>query len=50
MLCLTEKALVRNPNQPENEVPIPERVVVKFKAGKVMKEKVHEIDPAALAE
>jgi nucleoid DNA-binding protein len=35
----------RNPNQPTNEVTIPERVVVKFKAGKVMKEKVSVINP-----
>jgi nucleoid DNA-binding protein len=27
----------RNPNKPENTVVIPERRVVKFKAGKVMK-------------
>ena len=35
----------RNPNRPKDEVTIPERVVVKFKSGKVMKEKVSKIDP-----
>jgi nucleoid DNA-binding protein len=30
----------RNPNRPENEVPIPPRAVVKFKPGKEMKAKV----------
>lgn len=30
----------RNPNKPENDVPIPPRAVVKFKAGKEMKAKV----------
>ena len=28
----------RNPNQPQNEVVIPERAVVKFRAGKELKE------------
>ena len=35
----------RNPNKPKDEVTIPERVVVKFKAGKIMKEKVSKIAP-----
>ena len=39
----------RNPNKPENEVTIPERVVVKFKAGKIMREKVSKISPTQLA-
>ncbi len=39
----------RNPNKPKNEVPIPERVVVKFKAGKIMKQKVSKIKPNDLA-
>ena len=30
----------RNPNKPEQTVTIPQRKVVKFKAGKVMKEKI----------
>ena len=35
----------RNPNNPENEVPIPERMVVKFKPGKEMKQQVMLLDP-----
>ncbi len=35
----------RNPNKPENEVVIPERVVVKFRAGKELKERVEKIKP-----
>lgn len=34
----------RNPNEPEKEVPIPERIVVKFKPGKVMREKVAKLN------
>ena len=30
----------RNPNQPEKDVPIPQRAVVKFKPGKEMREGV----------
>ena len=30
----------RNPNQPENDVMIPARRVVKFKPGKVMKQRI----------
>ena len=33
----------RNPNRPENDVPIPPRAVVKFKAGKEMKAKVMKL-------
>ena len=35
----------RNPNKPKNEVIIPERVVVKFRAGKELKERVESLDP-----
>lgn len=35
----------RNPNKPENEVVIPERVVVKFRPGKELKEAVEQISP-----
>ncbi len=35
----------RNPNQPQNEVVIPERAVVKFRAGKELKEAVEQLDP-----
>lgn len=38
----------RNPNRPENEVIIPERVVCKFRAGKELKERVGKLKPASL--
>ncbi len=38
----------RNPNSPKNEVVIPERVVVKFRAGKELKERVERIAPKAV--
>lgn len=34
----------RNPNKPTNEVVIPERAVVKFRAGKELKEAVEKLD------
>lgn len=34
----------RNPNKPENDVEIPERAVVKFKAGKELKAKLKRLD------
>ena len=34
----------RNPNKPEKDVPIPARAVVKFKAGKELKEALKKID------
>lgn len=33
----------RNPNKPKQDVLIPEEAVVKFKAGKVMKERVSKL-------
>ena len=36
----------RNTNQPKNEVIIPERAVVKFRAGKELKEAVEKLNPA----
>ena len=42
----TRKARVgRNPNAPETDVPIPARSVVKFKAGKEMREAVIKLPP-----
>ncbi len=38
----------RNPNKPKNEVVIPERVVVKFRPGKELKESVEKISPATI--
>ncbi|MBN2451646.1 MAG: integration host factor subunit beta [Lentisphaeria bacterium] len=35
----------RNPNQPKKTVDIPERVVVKFKPGKIMRGKVMRLKP-----
>src|SRR3974377_2193220 len=35
----------RNPNAPETDVPIPERSVVKFKAGKEMRAEVLKLMP-----
>jgi nucleoid DNA-binding protein len=35
----------RNPNSPENDVRIPPRAVVKFKAGKEMREAVLKLTP-----
>jgi len=37
---VTKKRVGRNPAKPENSVVIPERAVVKFRAGRVMREKV----------
>jgi nucleoid DNA-binding protein len=35
----------RNPNQPETDVPIPRRAVVKFKPGKEMRDSVVKLSP-----
>jgi len=40
----------RNPNRPETDVPIPQRAVVKFKAGKEMRVDVLHLSPPATAE
>lgn len=37
-VCTRKQRIGRNPNKPEQIVTIPERKVVKFKAGKVMKQ------------
>lgn len=36
----------RNPNAPAHEVVIPERAVVKFRAGKELKDAVEKLNPA----
>ncbi len=36
----------RNPNKPTNEVVIPERAIVKFRAGKELKQAVEQLDTA----
>ena len=38
----------RNPNKPQDEVVIPERVVVKFRAGKELKDRVDQLDPSQI--
>lgn len=38
----------RNPNKPEAEVIIPQRAVVKFKSGKILKQQLKKIDLATL--
>ena len=38
----------RNPNKPEDEVIIPERVVVKFRAGKELKDRVESLKPSSI--
>lgn len=40
----------RNPNRPETDVPIPQRAVVKFKAGKEMRSDVLRLSPTATAQ
>jgi nucleoid DNA-binding protein len=37
----------RNPNRPETDVPIPERIIVKFKPGKEMREAVMRGSPSS---
>lgn len=39
----------RNPNSPEKDIVIPERLVVKFKPGKVLKEKLSKLAVKKLA-
>src|SRR5258707_12665438 len=38
-----KKRIGRNPNKPEAEVVIPERAVVKFKSGKILKQKIKQL-------
>ena len=37
---LTKQRVGRNPKKPQDEVVIPPRAIVKFKAGKIMRERV----------
>ena len=43
-LQVRKQRVGRNPNQPETDVVIPRRAVVKFKAGKEMKTGLEKID------
>jgi nucleoid DNA-binding protein len=42
---MTKKRVGRNPNQPGSSFVIPERATVKFKAGKIMRQKVSNLTP-----
>ena len=44
-LMVRKPRVGRNPNAPKRTVEIPERVVVKFKPGKVMREQVLKLGP-----
>ena len=48
-VCVRKARVGRNPNQPEHTVKIPERMVVKFKAGKRMKEAIAELGASRAA-
>ncbi len=39
----TKSRVGRNPNKPQNEVIIPERTIVKFRAGKELKARVEKL-------
>jgi nucleoid DNA-binding protein len=39
----------RNPNAPKKTVEIPERVVVKFKPGMIMRRRVLKVDPKCIS-
>jgi nucleoid DNA-binding protein len=43
---LTKERVGRNPNQPGSSFKIPSRAGVKFKAGKIMRQKVSKLSPA----
>ena len=42
-VCKRKARIGRNPNKPETVVQIPERRVVKFKPGKIMKKRVMQV-------
>jgi DNA-binding protein HU-beta/integration host factor subunit alpha len=46
---LRKSRVGRNPNVPSHEVRIPPRAVVKFKAGKELREEVLKLSPSMLA-
>jgi len=46
---LRKARIGRNPNDPERDVPIPPRAVVKFKPGKEMRETVLKLTPGQLS-
>ncbi|MDR1458158.1 MAG: integration host factor subunit beta [Puniceicoccales bacterium] len=44
-LSIRKSRIGRNPNKPEKDVVIPERVTVKFKCGKELRENIEKISP-----
>ena len=50
-LIRVRKARVgRNPNQPDADVPIPERCIVKFKPGKELRDEALKLNPSVVKE
>ena len=45
---LRKQRIGRNPNKPDAEVVIPERAVVRFKSGKILKQQLKKIDLSTL--
>ncbi len=45
---LRKQRIGRNPNKPTDTVVIPQRAVVKFKSGKILKQQLEKIDLATL--
>lgn len=45
---LRKQRIGRNPNKPDAEVVIPERAVVRFKSGKILKQQLKKIDLTTL--
>jgi nucleoid DNA-binding protein len=45
---IRKQRIGRNPNKPEAEVVIPQRAVVKFKSGKILKQQLKKIDLAKI--
>lgn len=48
-LQVRKERLGRNPKQPEEDVIIPQRAVIKFKAGKELRDRLGRLDPAELS-
>jgi nucleoid DNA-binding protein len=46
---LRKQRIGRNPNKPDAEVVIPERAVVRFKSGKILKQQLKKIDLSTLS-
>ena len=48
VLKLRKRRMGRNPLHPEEVVPIPARYAVKFKPGKILADRVFQIDPGSI--